>query len=389
MSFNVGTITQYDDVNSILDPEVIVAAKAITLPANKGRFYQMMQAPARAIANMAFKIYSRSKTALNGVVGNGSGTGWDGSSATSLPMPASAVAGLTVGTVIKVADEIVVVKSVNRSASTIDVFERGAGATSGAVHDDGAAFTVIGYAINDTDLADVESRQEGTLVYENYIQLVSETLDYTYLEKVLDRKGLSEDDIAIFKQEKMRSMSERLAAMAVHGIKRQGTSAIPPMTAGLLEQLTDTAGGARPILRYNASAVAFSETILKAALEEVFKTGNPGTILCSQFNKNIMNGFNQAFISTDREDKVAGYSVAKYEYEGKVLDIEVDADMPSNRVEIVSMDKCRKGWLEGDSLRFEKEPSRSSREDRESLQGSLGFAIEGVGYDHIDIYNLD
>lgn len=388
MAFDIGLITEFDDAVSIFDPDVLIAAKAVKLAYNQGIFWNLMKAPSKALEGMAFEIYGRGLTVLTGVIGDGVGGGWNIGDTTSLAMTANAVNILVVGSIMKVEDEIVVVKSVNRSAFTIDVWARGAGASAAAAHADTKAFTVEGSAGNDTDLKNVESRSELTNVYTNYAQTQFETVDYTLKEKILKRKGLTAGEIALLKEEAMTRYAKLLARNAIHGIKQVGSKTHPFLTAGLLEQLADDAGATRTILRYNAAGAVFSETILQAALENAFVVGQPDTILCNQSNKNIMNVFNQAFINVDKANKVAGYSVAQYEHEGKVLDVVVDQDMPVDRVGILTIAGCQRGWLTGDLLRYEEEPKLSSRENRDSLQGTYGFAIEGVGYDHLDIYGL-
>lgn len=388
MAFDIGLVTEYDDAISILDPEVLSTAKAIKLASNQAVFWNMLAAPMAAITQKKFEIYGRSLTSLSGVIGDGVGGGWLIGGTTGLAMTAAGVNALTVGSVIKVESEVVVVKSVDRTLNTIDVWARGAGGTAAAAHADGVAYTVIGFAGNDTDLKNVESRSEVTNKYINYVQTVFETIDYTQSEMLIGRKGLSTDEITLLKTEAMNRVAIALARSALQGYKDAGAAAVPYMSAGLYAQLTDTSGGTRPVLRYNAGSVAFSETILKNALEDVFEKGNPDTILVSQKYKNIMNSFNQAFIQTPKEDKTAGYSVAKYEFEGKILDIVVDQDCLDTRVAVITKDKCQKGWMDGDVLRFVDEPPTSSREKRGSLQGSVGFILEGVGYDHIDIYGL-
>jgi hypothetical protein len=388
MSFIIGTVTEFDDPIAVHDPDVLAAAKAVRLGAQKGVFWNMMRSPLAAITQKTFEIYGRNFTSQVGTVGNGT-TGWDGSAVTGLLMNAAAAGVLKVGSVVKVESEVVVVKSVNRTANTIDVWKRGHGGTSPAAHANGAAFAVIGHAGNDTDLKNVESFAEATHKYVNYCQTIFETLDYTKMEQLLGRRGLSAQQVMILKEEAMNRVAFMLPIVAINGVKEAGAAAVPSTTAGLLAQLSDTSGGTRPVLRYNANGAAFTEDMLKAALEDVFEVGNPDTILCCQKYKNIMNGFNQAFINTQRADRTAGYNIRQYEFEGRVLDVVVDVDMPVGRVEIVTKAQCQKGWLEGDLLRYVTEPPQSSRELRDSLQGTLGIIIDGVGYDHIDIYGLE
>jgi len=389
MTFDIGTITEFDDASSIMDPEVVTNATAVPLAANQAVFWNLLGAPNEALSNKRFEIYGRNLTSLAGVIGDGIGTGWvNGSTTTALPMTAAAVNVLTVGSVLLVADEIVVVKSVDRAAFTIDVFERGAGSTTGAAHVDTTAFEVIGSAGNDTDLKNVESLAEKTHKYTNYIQTVFETIDYTKMENDLGRKGLTDNQIMLLKQEALNRAAVKLARMALKGVKVEGDSSKPYMTAGLYEQLLDTASATRPVLEYDASSAVFTETILKAALEDAFEKGNPETILLSQKYKNIANDFNQAFINTTRQDKTAGYSVSQYEYEGKILSFVVDQDCKDGVVAILTMGMCKKTWLPFDLLRYVEEPKNSSRENRDSLQGSVGVIIDGVGYDHLLITAL-
>ena len=388
--FNIGLFTEYDDPIAVHDPVVQVSAAAINLAANQGVFYQAMGAPSEAITQREFEIYGRSLTVQEGVVGDGAGTGWNSSNTASLPMTANAVKNLTVGTVIQVEDEVVILKSVDRSANTIDVWKRGAGGTTGASHADTIAYKVVGFAGDDTDLKNVESFSELTNKFVNYAGSVFEVIDFTKMAQILKVRGLSEGQVFTLRKEAMLRVATKLAYMSINSRKEAGNNTNQKyMSAGLLQQLTDTASGTRPILRYNADSSPFSETILKDALEAAFKRGNPDTILMAPPNKKIANEWLISLVQTDITNRRAGYAVREYEYEGKILKIMVDQDVPADRVEILTMANCKKGWLQGDDLQLVKEPAQSSRENKESLQGSLGFVVEGVGYDHLDIYGID
>jgi len=392
MSFNFGTVTEFDDTNTIHDPVVQAAAKAITLPRFKGVFYQEMGAPQAPVISRDFDIYSRSKSARNGVVGDGASTGWDNTATTDLAMTAGAIKGLTVGHVLKVEDEVVQVKSVDRSANTIDVKGRGLGGTTAAAHANATAFTVIGFAGLDSDLKNVESISESTLKYTNYVQTVFELLDWEKGAE-LARKGLAAANIvAILRQEAAYRVAEMLSLMSIHGYKQLGAAGVSWMSAGLLAQLADTASGSRPVLSYN-TAGALTEAKLKAALEEVFLVGAPSQILCSFQNKQTINSFitgNSAVqVTTDVKNKIAGLDRVDYfDFEGMLLEVKVDADMPNDKIAVISPSQCRKGWLQTDTLQNIAEPAASSREKRESIQGSVGFVIEGVGYDHTYLYGI-
>lgn len=388
MAFEFGTHTEFDDSVSFGDPVVAVAARAINLARNKGAFYQSMGAPQIGINTEEYEIYSRSKTTREGTIGSG---GWNDTNTTNLPIDSTSIKGITIGHVIKVESEIVVVSKVDRSANTIDVFARGAGGTVAATHLAGVSYKVKGFAGKDSMLKDVESAYESTGKYTNYIQTVFETLDYEYKGKILSRRGLAENLVAqILTKEAGFRVAEMLATMAIHGEKEAGSkSGSPFMSAGLLSQLADSSSGARPVLSYNANG-ALTEIKLRAALKELVKTGTPNTIWCSAKNKEIINSFNSALTTTiQRTEHTAGQYINAYDYDGLILDVKVDVDVPDETLPIINMSKCYKSWLGNDYLRKEQEPAASSREFRESLQGSLGFIIEDVGYEHTYVYGIN
>lgn len=391
--FDIGTVTSFDDVTALHIPDVLVAAKAVQLAPQLAQVWNMMKAPSLGITGKSFEIYGRTNTSLDGTIGTGAGTGWvDGTATTSLPMSAAGVNKLVVGSVIKVENEVVIVKSVDRSANTIAVWGRGACGTTGAAHADTTAYTTVGYAGHDGDLKNVEARAENTFKYTNYVSSIFEMIDYTISQQLIGRQGIGsgEANVAILKQEAMNRVAKMLARMSILGQKQDGSKTGNPFSsAGLLAQLEDTSSNTRPILRYNAGTANFTETILINALAANFALGNPDTIILNQTYKNIANKFNNAFINIDRSDKTAGSSVKFYEYEGKVLNFVVDSDMPAGKIAICNSNMLYKSWQDGDVLRYVDEPTLSSREKKGSLQGSIAFAVEGVGFEHCEIYGLN
>ena len=387
MAFSIGTVTEFDDALSILDPAVLTAAKAVRLGAKKGAFWNALRSPSQGIAQRVFHIYGRSFTTRSGAIG---GTAWDASATTGLTVSAALANVITKGHILKVDSEFVVVKSVDRTANTIAVFARGAGGTTAATHAIAASAMCIGHAGNDTDLKSVESFSESSNKYENYAQTIFEAVDTTLGEQLYGRKGLDGNPIALLRAEAMNRVASYLASTAIFGLKQAGTATIPAMTAGLLQQLSDTAGvsSTRNVNRANFASAAFTEANWMNALDGAFKYGNPDTIVCSPSRKKQFNAFNTGIIKTDRTDKAAGYEITAYEFQGKSLSFIVDEDMPADRIAVVTLDKCQKGWMDGDVLRYVEEPSASSREKRETLQGTFALIIDGVGYDHLDIYGI-
>ncbi len=328
-----------------------------------------------------------------GVVGDGAATGWaDGTDTTDLPMTAAAVGILTVGDVLKVADEIVIVSSVDRSANTIDVVARGHGSTSGAAHADTTAFTIIGKAINDTDLKNMESFAENSGKYTNYCQLFSEIIQQTFTDLNEPRKGFEGQQRLQMLKEAMDRVFRRLSKTCILGVKSAGSASSPSTTAGILEQLSDSTARKRAALRYNASGVTAPEAILKNALIACWNAGgNPTAIYLSPTNKRKYDALTEQFIRMTRgEAKLIGTDNATdYMFQGKQLTFIQDQDWPDDRIALVNEPLIHKGWKTGDMLRGPVvEPTLSSRENRESIQGKCFIEVEGVGVEHVDLYNV-
>lgn len=385
MPFEFGYYTEFSDPVTKADPVVAAVAKAIELNQWTGKVYESMGAPSAPITSKEYEVFTRSKTARVGAVGTG---GWGASDTTGLPVSADFAKGITLGTVLEVGEEAVIVKSVDRSANTISVFRRGDGGTA-ATHAQADPIRVIGFAGSDTDLKDVEGYHEKTAAYRNYVQSVFEIIDWTLHGEYM-RKGMTDYQAkaTLIREAEIR-VAGNLSMMAVNGYKVDAQNgATRYMSAGLLRQLADTAGGTREVLTYNVNG-DLTEAKLLAAIRQCFLAGGaPDTIWCSPTVKTYINAFNSAksslAINANKDDHGAGgLYVDHLDFEGNILAVRVDAAIPDGKVAVVKQEDLKKGWLEGDGLRLVDEPSPSSRETRKSLQGSVGFIVENVGLNHL------
>lgn len=387
MAFNFGQFSEFSDDVTIADPTIMAVAKAIELGPFHGKFYQAMGAPAAPIQTKTFKIYNRTLTSRNGATD----AAWNGTSTAGLGISDDALKGLTIGHVLDIAGEVVIIKEIDRNAGTISVHKRGEGGTTAAAHDSGTTFDVIGFAGADSDLKNVESVTEATTEWENYVQTVFETMDWLKHGE-LTRQGLSSSSaIQVLVREAEIRIARLLSAMSIRGVKAKATSAGGRyMSAGLLTQLSDKERNGR---KFNVDGV-LTEAKFIAALKELFDAGgSANTIWVSPTVKPYINAFVGANSSVTLTDSKANHTaggiyVDSYNYEGAILNVRVDADMPNDRIAIVNQGKCKKGWLSDDGLRMVDEPTGSSREKRKSLQGSIGFMIEDVGSDHTLLYGI-
>lgn len=386
---NIGLHYTLDDANSIMDPEILAIEKRTTpLDAPEfGKVWELFGQRSRPITTDEFEILKRQYTKPEfTVTRGGGGTDWDtNSDTTALPVGASDLLKITIGDVLLIVPtgEIVVVKAVDRSGNTIDVFERGAGESAAtAIGASAVAVQVVGNA-NIEGTVNVEALNEETSIYTNYCQLIEEKIDLTKEDFDQMRKtGKTADDL---RTEAMRRVKQKLARTAIQGVARVATKTIPGMTRGLLTWLNLTDG-----LKVNVSG-AFTQTVLDTALDAVrAEGGSPNAIVMNVANKRIFNGFSSAdSIVQDVSEKSTGRVVDIYLADGLgSIPVIVDIDMPSDKIAIVDTRQLTKGWKVADELRLVEEPPVNSRQMAETIQGKFGLAVEGLGQSHYLIAGL-
>jgi hypothetical protein len=376
-----------DDANSKLDPEVLAIAQAVTPQQSPafGKVWDLFGQRANDITTDKFQVMTRGYTQPTiSITAGGSGTDWDSASATTgLPVSSTTIDRITVGDALLVEDEIVVVKTIDRSANTIAVYERGAGETSGARHGTGAlTVKVIGNAAIEGHV-DVEAMAEATGILDNYMQLVEEKIDLTFEDAEQSRKiGRTEP---VLKQEAMNRVMAKLAKTAIYSVAVEGSKVLPAMTRGFLQWLQLT-GGLK-----TAVNGTFTETTLKNALNDIYKAGGrANAIVMSVAKKATFNGFTAAdVLNQDVAARTTGRVVDAYLADGfGLIPVVVDLDFPDDKVVITNSAKLSKGWKLSDPLRFVDEPPVNSRQRAQTLQGKVGTAVEGIGTDHEVLYGL-
>ena len=388
MAFNFGQFNEFSDSVTAADPVIEALARAIEPTPFQGVFYQAMGAPQTTLTQKTFEVYSRTKTSRDGTID----ADWDNDDTTGLGISDDSLKGLTIGHVLDIGGEVVIIASVDRENGQVGVLSRGYAGTTAAAHTSGDPFRVIGFAGNDTDLKNVTGVNEATTRWENYVQTVFEVLDWTKHGE-LTRKGLSPAQATqVLIQEAEIRVVDMLSRMAIYGLKAKATNDTNRyMSAGLLQQLGDTTyRGAR---KYNVNGL-LTEAAFKDSIKAMIDAGgNANTILCSTTVKPWINAFlgsdsSTVFTDTNGNHTAGGRYVDSYNYEGKIFRVMVDADMPNDRIAIVNLADCKKGWLADDGLRLVEEPKLSSREFRKSLQGSVGFLVENVGVNHTLLYGI-
>lgn len=377
----LGLHTTLDDTNSILDPEVVALTDTINPLMSKefGKVFDLYSQRPKPFETDKYEILNREYTAPEiSVTASGAGVDWDDAAdTTGLPVSAGTISRITIGDVILVQAEVVVVKSVDRTGNTIDVYERGAGDSTGAAHGVAAITAKIVGNASREGVVEAEAMAEDTAQRYEYCQLVMEVIDLSKCDSDQARKtGRTED---VLKSEAVERVMRDLARNGIYGQSRANTATIPGMARGLISSLEDVTGALK-----TAVSGAYTETSLKNIIDDVRAAGGSvNGIVMSVAKKRIFNTFTGADqIQVDRGVSVGGHVLDGYIADGNgVIPAIVDIDFPDDKVAIINSRYMYKGWKNNDQLRFAPEPS-GSREKKESLQGKFSHYVEGVGKTH-------
>jgi len=119
------------------------------------------------LTNLKYETAIKDETVFTGAIWDWAGAWWDATSTNALPVSSVLAGIITNYTVLKVEDELVVVKSVNRTANTIEVFKRGAGETTGAIHADAVVAQILWFNMP-RGVKDIESNYKAQVIDWNF-----------------------------------------------------------------------------------------------------------------------------------------------------------------------------------------------------------------------------
>jgi hypothetical protein len=309
---------------------------------------------------------------------------WNDTDTTGLAISAQFAQLVNVGDVLRIWNEFVVVKSVNRTGNTVDLYGRGHGGTTAAGHVATSTIFILGNA-NVEGTVNGDSLLEDSIEQINFTQIIEEPIEITLTaqkQKYLDVTDKLND-------ERMKAMTRALKKLnqaVLFGRPSAGSKTTPRSFGGLKHFIENTSGA----FNYNVAG-AFTETHLKNVLLEMARRGgSPTTILCSPDIKSVINGFNASNTRYGRDERIAGNFIDRYEGEGVgVLDIVADPFLRHSfgEIYVVNTNKLGKTWFVDDKLRFEAEPA-NSRTLKETLQVQLTVRVKDVVTDCARMYGI-
>lgn len=318
-----------------------------------------------------YKTYTKPTRPRSGAVWTG---GWlDGTTTTNLPVTAQTAKDLDIGKVLLIESEKVIVKAIDTTANTIDVYARGAGWTTGAAH---VADTQI--LMHTVAVPEWENLGKGLfnerVAATNTTQIITKQAEVTLTEAKQKRK-LPQDLLEEKTQDEMYDLVEDMNTAAIFGSyqERDAANGVPGMTRGLVESIV-VAGNGNLV---NVTAGAFTETRVTDMVHNIWlEKGRIDTIILSPNNKKIANTFGnfQGRVEDTRWNKLGAMTDA-IDAEGiGLVYFTVDHSLSDSDVIYCNSADMTQHYFDGDELRvLDTSDPTNPRKIKNSIMVQFGF----------------
>lgn len=269
---------------------------------------------------------------------SGAGADWDtNNDITGLPCAAAECAKLRVGDMLKLTTgEVVIVKSINSAAQTIDLIARGHGSTAASAQG-AVAFTaeIIGNAqIEDGD--PIDGNFQGLTAVYNYTQIFEDVADQSGTIRRSRLAGGDSLDMAVAL--KLKELMRTLNRSIIWGIRDLDTTNKIATMGGIREFFTGTK---------NINA-ALTLALVEATIVQAIDAGcTPSAIHASP---GVISKISQLFTGNVRYetgDKKVGLSPATVNMSGLEIALLPDRDVLSSEMLVVDHDRVFLAPLEG------------------------------------------
>lgn len=256
-----------------------------------------------AVNTMEVEIEKSDDLPVSWVIWNGIGWGWNASDTTGLAITADLAGKITNYTVLFVEAELVVVKSVDRGADTIDVYARWYGWTTGAIHADTTVADITGY--NYVVWAkDIEARVIGESTNAYYVAKPTvPAVSFTKEDLGIKRKAYGQAGQLDYVNAQIDKMDKDLLIQMNRGLVFHGgqkaTATAPWMNVGILAE-AQTNG----IINTSTGIITLA-TLDTALTPSRNRGGSANVIVMSAANFDIvMNLANAANITVNVPDRL-------------------------------------------------------------------------------------
>ena len=195
------------------------------------------------VKTLEYETALQDEVTFSGAIGDGAGTGWDATTLVALPISDALGNAVTNYAVLKIENEIVTVKSVDRTtpgAYTVDVYARWMGETTGAIHADTVVADILSFNITkgskDIEANFVDKTTDTNVVGKYTVPSLEFTKEDINIEREKYGEAGYEDFISAQILIKDKTLIQTMNKALLHGTKEIGNKNTPAMTRGLLEE---------------------------------------------------------------------------------------------------------------------------------------------------------
>lgn len=302
---------------------------------------------------------------------------WNNSAVTWLAVKADTTKILDMWMVLKIWNEVVVVKDINRTANTISVYSRGAGWTTATSHTDETAILIHTVAVPEGKVVGEGLFQEHTKST-NTIQMFQKKVSATYTDAQARRKTM-EDHLTDMEQQQFEELRIDQDVAALYGTYDEGDSdgTTPRMSRWIVNSILEW-GNANLV---NVASSAWTETRMNQMFKAIWKEGwTVDTVLMSIDNKVVTNGFGsfQKRIEDTRWNTLwATNDAVAAEWIGDVF-IEVDNNIKNADVLYVNTDDMEVANFVNDAIRIEVIENWNPRVIEKLIHWQEGFNYTNI-----------
>jgi len=236
------------------------------------------------------------------------------------------------GHILLVENEKLVVKSVNTSANTLEVYGRGFGDTSAAAHADDTPVYIVGMARLEGDDADYGPIVDISAPY-NYTSIFQKAIKVSGTLQAISQHGI-EDEFLYQANKAVPHLLRLVERMAFYGERVEGTASAPRSSGGLgifITNNTVNAGG------------AIAKADIDGLMEEIIMDGGfPDLLVMNPRVANDLRGLldNSTFVRIGQDENKLGLdAIERVVTQYGELELVMDRWCPSDTAYILQSDK--------------------------------------------------
>jgi hypothetical protein len=245
------------------------------------------------------------------------------------------------GDILKIESELLLLQSISTDTLTIAAGGRGYGGSTAAAHVTLTPIRIIGN-VNVQDAAQGGSRTTTKTGLFNYTQIYEDTVVVTSTAQAI-KKYVEQNEMSAQLMRALRVAWIQYERTLLDGRKVAPSAGVASAMDGILPRISTNAYA-------KSGALLTEEFVLQALFDSWNAGGEPSHIFVNQFQKRQMNKFLDSQRMTTRTDRVAGAVVDTYSWDGGLVDVVLDRNMPADTLLVIEKGRIGFGPLRDHAL---------------------------------------